>query len=260
MAGQLMSEFSENSVIPYPGGKRLARKDIFGMLPIFLTEMVSPFFGGGTVEWYMAARGTRVHAYDINEELVNFWNQMLIDPKPIADYCERFLDRNIEFDEYKQLISNMRSEKNRETKANMYCAAILNSFAGKVGEGRKMATTSSKAVTEGKIKRIREFDNPNVTVSLMDFKNALEKHPDAFAYMDPPYFGTEKYYKYKDFDHEGLHDALSRRDNWMLLYNDCKQIRKMYNGYRLEARSWKYLMNQGKKIPGKQLIILSKDL
>ena len=39
--------------------------------------MVSPFFGGGSIELYYAAQGVKVYGYDIFEPLTNFWQHAI---------------------------------------------------------------------------------------------------------------------------------------------------------------------------------------
>ncbi len=67
----------------YPGGKSRAVKHILPLIPEDCEELCSPFLGGGSVELAVAARGTPVHAYDVFEPLVWFWNALLSDP-PLA--------------------------------------------------------------------------------------------------------------------------------------------------------------------------------
>ena len=51
--------------------------------------MVSPFFGGGSIEIHYAAQGVRVHGYDIFEPLANFWEQVLMSPRGLANILEK---------------------------------------------------------------------------------------------------------------------------------------------------------------------------
>jgi len=60
------------------------------------------------------------------------------------------------------------------------------------------------------------------------------------------------------FDHAQLADLLKSRDGWILSYNDCEEIRDLYNGYRMLAPEWIYGMSNGEA--SKELIILSRDL
>ena len=254
-----MGEYSDRAVIGYPGGKWRARKTIVSRLPLFLTEMVAPFFGAGSVEWYMASKGTKVYASDVNKDLVNFWRQMLKDPKPIADYCQPQVERNLELSEYKQLHEELKRETNPTRRAAMYCAASINSFGARVGCGGRRLFGDRPVMTTQKIKAIREFRNENVHLELLDFEEALDKRPNAFAYMDPPYFGTEDLYDSGTFDHERLRAKLDKRQNWLMTYGDCKEIRELYKGFPIIVTNWIYDFNRFSEKSSDQLIIFSKD-
>ena len=63
-----------------------ALKKIIKYFPEDLTEMVSPFFGGGAIEIHYAQKHkTRVHGYDLFPQLVNFWEMVLIDPERLTE-------------------------------------------------------------------------------------------------------------------------------------------------------------------------------
>ena len=61
-----------SSPLHYPGGKRWLVNIINEYLP-YVEKIVSPFFGGGTIELNLAAQGKQIIAYDTNFALVNFW-------------------------------------------------------------------------------------------------------------------------------------------------------------------------------------------
>ena len=42
-----------------------------------MTEMISPFFGGGSIELHYASQGVKVYGYDIFEPLTNFWQHAI---------------------------------------------------------------------------------------------------------------------------------------------------------------------------------------
>lgn len=73
-----------------------------------------------------------------------------------------------------------------------------------------------------------------------DFEALIRQYdrPDAFFYCDPPYFETEDYYDV-DFcveDHQRLRDALGNiQGKFLLSYNDCTHIRKLYRDFHIES-------------------------
>lgn len=60
--------------------------------------------------------------------------------------------------------------------------------------------------------------------------------PCDFLYMDPPYWeiGTELYqHSFGQLDHALLHTYLEHQPRWVLSYNNCAEIRKLYRGFRM---------------------------
>ena len=107
----------------------------------------------------------------------------------------------------------------------------------------------------------------NVVVENQDFETLINHYdrPDAFFYADPPYFSTEDMYGV-DFnldDHVRLKDTLKNiKGKFLLSYNDCPEIRELYNGFSLFDFSRTHSMAQryeaGKEF--KELLIGNYDL
>ena len=81
--------------------------------------------------------------------------------------------------------------------------------------------------------RVHGFFNPLISVGLSDFRDSLARHPDTFAYCDPPYpevtgvYGDAPEY-HEEFPHGELADILHRRDSWTLSYNNCETVKSLY--------------------------------
>ena len=74
----------------YPGGKSRAIKHILPLIPEDITELCSPFLGGGSVELAVAERGTTVYNYDLFQPVVWFWQALLKDPVRLAETAESY--------------------------------------------------------------------------------------------------------------------------------------------------------------------------
>ena len=75
----------------------------------------------------------------------------------------------------------------------------------------------------------------NVVIENQDFE-VLIRHYDregSFFYCDPPYYNADQYYEAvstNGFDHAGLADALlGIKGKFLLSYNDCPEIRALYD-------------------------------
>lgn len=107
----------------------------------------------------------------------------------------------------------------------------------------------------------------NVVVENQDFETLIKHYdrPDAFFYLDPPYFSTEDMYEvgFGWDDHIRLRDTLkSIKGKFLLSYNDCPEIRELYNGFSMFDFSRVHSMAQrydaGKEF--KELLIGNYDL
>ena len=107
----------------------------------------------------------------------------------------------------------------------------------------------------------------NVVVENQDFETLIKHYdrPDAFFYLDPPYFSTEDMYEvgFAWDDHVRLRDTLKNiKGKFLLSYNDCDEIRELYNGFSMFDFSRTHSMAQryeaGKEF--KELLIGNYDL
>lgn len=81
-----------------------------------------------------------------------------------------------------------------------------------------------------------------VIIEHKDFEDLLRVYdrPCAFFYLDPPYWGTERYYqvKFKQEDHLRLAESLKNlKGRFVLSYNDCEMARDLYKGFTVEEVS-----------------------
>lgn len=107
----------------------------------------------------------------------------------------------------------------------------------------------------------------NIVVENQDFETLIKHYdrPDAFFYLDPPYFSTEDMDEvgFGWDDHVRLRDTLKNiKGKFLLSYNDCDEIRELYNGFSMFDFSRTHSMAQryeaGKEF--KELLIGNYDL
>ena len=75
-----------------------------------------------------------------------------------------------------------------------------------------------------------------VLIENQDFERLIKTYDrlDALFYLDPPYYEAEKYYpdRFNPEDHNRLRKCLEDiKGKFILSYNDCPQIRELYEGY-----------------------------
>jgi len=251
----------------YPGGKSRAVKYILPHIPEDVERVCSPFFGGGSVELALASRGTQVFGYDKMKQLVWFWmglcegNEKLADA--VAGLREQYKIRSGEtvvgcskesFHKYRQDLMTTSFMFSYERAAKYY-AINRSSFSGATFSGGWSERASYARFTESSVQRLRDFKRKNFRVDYADFEDSILWHPKAFLYLDPPYMleGSQNSLYGVDgnlhdsFDHEKLHSLLTIRSGWLMSYNDCPQIREMYDGYEIIEAAWAYGMNKSKQ-------------
>lgn len=245
------------SPLRYPGGKARAVKQILKIIPAAEEILVSPFFGGGSVEIAASHLGKTVIGYDIFTPLVDFWTELLLNPHVLADKVMEFFP--LSKDRFYEL-QKMSFDDRLESAAVFY---VLNrsSFGGSTLSGGM--SPGHPRFTETSIEYLRNFRISDLSVSFGDFHETIVDHSNFFLYLDPPYLIENSLYgkngdTHKGFDHEGLCALLQHRDKWVLSYNDSRLIRDMYKKFRFFKPQWKYGMSTNKE--SRELLIVSNDL
>lgn len=251
------------SPLRYPGGKSRAVKLLTPYIPIEVKEICSPFLGGASLELTLAARGVKVWGYDNFLPLINFWQQVIKNPSKVALKAEKYLPLIKEkFYELQKKIHTLSDP--------LLCAAgffVLNraSFSGTTLSGGM--SPNHPRLNKNALQRLKDFNNYNLSVDCLDFEEACAKHPNSFMYLDPPYYlkNCNNLYgnkgdMHKNFNHLRLASILHKRSGWILSYNDCPEIRKLYKGYKIDTPTWQYGMNNYKQKSckkSKEILIIS---
>ena len=107
----------------------------------------------------------------------------------------------------------------------------------------------------------------NTEIENQDFE-VLIKHYDrdnAFFYCDPPYYSSEYVYQcgFTWDDHLRLKNTLANsKGKWLVSYNDCEEIRNLYDGYLFfdftRLHNMKQRINAGEQFP--ELLISNYDM
>jgi DNA adenine methylase len=247
------------SPLRFPGGKSRLAKLIMAHFPPGIDTLISPFMGGGGVELRAAQQGIRVIAYDGFKPLAAFWERLL-DSDDIWDLIGEI-----------QSFFPLSAKQFRKTQENFddeftFCSAVkffvLNraSFSGTTMSGGCTKTPSegeNARFTQSSIDRLKEFVNVSWTdklsVQFSLWPDTLAQHPSEFMYLDPPYMIGPKIYgvrgdMHRGFDHQGLATTLrARTAPFLLSYNDCEEVRALYEGCTIEAAEWLNSMSSKKK-------------
>lgn len=228
------------------------------MIPEEETKLCSPFLGGASIELACTTR-MDVYGSDIFEPLIDFWQALLTDKENLISRVRSYypLSRTKFYNLQKRYLE---LEDSTERAAAFF---VLNrsSFSGTTLSGGM--SPGHPRFTESSIERLQKFEAKNFNVEWADFREVIQKHQDAFLYLDPPYLNGQALYglkgdTHKEFEHGALAELLYKRDRWIMSYNDCDEIRTYYKDYPILTVEWTYGMSANKN--SNEVLVLSKDL
>jgi len=259
------------SPIRYAGGKSLAVGHIIELLPNDTKRVISPFFGGGSVEIAMSKYlDLEVRGYEIFDILCNYWKFQIENPKILYEELRKLKPTKEEFERIRKILNKVWKKEITLDPLTLAVYFVYN-FNLSYGPGF-MGWSSDIYLKEDRykkiIEKIRYFDPKNLKIECADFQDTLEKYPNDFLYCDPPYYIGEdsKMFKgiypmrnipvhHKGFPHEILRDLLKNHNGgWILSYNDCPTIREYYKEFKQFFPKWQYTMGQGETRIGKNRI------
>ena len=244
------------SLLRYPGGKTRAVRAIRQYIPDDINRLCAPFLGGASVELSCTTDGIKVYGADAFKPIINFWRQAKAAPVRLAEQVQRYypLSRS----KFYCLQKSYSKIDNSLEQATVFFVLNRSSYSGTTLSGGM--SPGHPRFTLSAIERLRNFKVKNLYLSCADYKTTLNKHNDIFLYLDPPYANGGKLYgkrgdMHEYFNHEQLADILKQRDGWILSYNDCQYIRKLYKRYKQIKPQWTYGMSSNKQ--SNELLILN---
>lgn len=252
------------SPLRYPGGKTRACRILDDIINQYfnisnIKEVISPFFGGGSFEFYLNKKyKLTVKGNDKFKPLIEFWNccKTTTLKKELCEKLSLYLD-NVDKEKFIEFRSKVMNEENILLQAYMYFIINRCSFSGSTLSGGFSLEASKKRFTTSSIKKIKDLDLEDFTFTNLDFEEFInryyEQSNDKLLFLDPPYYLEKKSKLYgkngdlhENFDHEGLYKCLISKKNWILTYNSCEYIKDLYKNFKIIETSWSYSMNQSK--------------
>jgi len=277
-------ELTAWSLYRYAGGKNRTKKEIIKHILSVnpgLDKIVSPFFGGGSIEMLLASMGVQVYAYDIYRPLADFWEVLQSEggPERLADEIKKHYPLNqadekvddeeqakeakkINSDYYKSFLPLMESD-DKFTRAWAFYVSIKGSYSGKIGCSTHLSRAEMRPVG---IEKVRNYHNPNLKFQWGNCFEVIPRHNDDFLYLDPPYYETVSHYYGKDgelhksFDHDALAETLrEHKGGFVMSYDNSPKVRKLYKSFsELRTISFVYQMSGTKRFEKKELLIVKQ--
>ena len=260
---------NNKSPLRYPGGKTRACKIIESVLTKYIDippTLVSPFFGGGSFEFYLQNKyNLDIIANDKFTPLYKLWLSTKNNKKELCTLVDSLHPATKE--QFMTYRKNIMKETNALKQAAWYFIINRCSFSGATLSGGFSKQAAEKRFTKSSIQRLKNVDLSKTTFCNDDFTDFIPRYKNHFMFLDPPYYLEKKSKLYgkngdlhESFDHKKLASLLKEVPTWILCYNDCTYIRKLYEAYTIVEVNWSYGMNKSKKSSEILIIRNSKKL
>lgn len=268
------------SFFRYPGGKKKLKDQIFEKIDErFHKGMVyiEPFFGAGSIGLHVAKslKPKLFWINDFNIGIYCIWKSLFSYQDELISRVKEYMPKVEDFYSFKHdLKSTFTCPKTKEGIVDLALKKIaihqmsfsgLGTMSGGPLGGAKQTSKYkidcrwSPDYMIKKIKKYRlDFEGSTTHVSCFDFSECFNiGHCEAVMYLDPPYFekGNDLYQDcFSIEDHEKLRDCLKGVScQWVLSYDDCKEIREMYSWANIDVVEASYTIKGSRK--KKELII-----
>ncbi|WP_113673770.1 DNA adenine methylase [Vallitalea guaymasensis] len=226
------------SFISWMGGKNNLKKEIVKRFPDTEFNRYIEVFGGAGWVLFHSERHSETEIYnDYNNHLVNLFKCVKYHRPELERELKFFLNLRELFNEFKE--SYIKPNMTYIQRAARFFMIIKTSYGAKLQSYGCVKKDVSSMVKH--LERVEERLS-KVVIENKDFKEIIKTYnkPKSFFYLDPPYYGTEKYYQvqFKTEDHIRLKETLDNvQGKFLLAYNDCEHIRELYKNYNVEAIS-----------------------
>lgn len=238
-----------NTPFGWIGGKSQLTSDIIKKMPQH--NLYIEVFGGSLAVLY-AKNNRHSSKYreivnDINSDLVNLHRIIQTRPESLRQQLHRML---ISREVFYAIRRNRYKPRNDIEKAAFYFYLLSQSFGSK-GDNFAMSAKTKRPKDIYKSFDVWSRRLKFVTIENMSFAELIAQYdsPEAFFYCDPPYVGTEDYYKntggFGIDEHTRLRDCLTDiKGKFLVSYNDCEVVRDLYKNFNIEnTKQIKYTLN-----------------
>jgi DNA adenine methylase len=226
-----------NSFIGWIGGKKLIRDEIINRFPKGFERYIE-VCGGAAWVLFAKEKHAEMEVYnDANGDLVNLFRCVKYHCPELQRELSFMLNSRELFEDFKaQCYNRGMTDIQRAARFFMLVKTSYGSDTKSYGCVKKDISVMCEYLTKIQKRLVK------VVIENKDFEDLIKVYdkPDALFYIDPPYYGTEKYYT-ADFpkdDHIRLKQALERtKGRFILSYNDCQYIRDLYQDFLIEEVS-----------------------
>jgi DNA adenine methylase len=250
------------SPLRYAGGKSWAVGYVIEKIPEGISRLVSPFFGGGSIEIAVAKElGIEVVGFEIFDILVNYWKIQIDKPN---DLYKELIKLKPTKDTYKWVKQELKKHWMGEIKLEPVKLAAYYYFNHNLSYGPGFLGWMSSVYANGEtylrlLERVKNFNVKNISVECASFEEVIPRFKNDFLYCDPPYYlGKDSTLfrglypqrnfpiHHNNFNHNLLKELLlNHKGGFILSYNDSPTIRRWYKDFEIIELPIQYTMGQG---------------
>lgn len=222
---------SINSFMAWVGGKKALRDEILARFPRNYKRYIEVFGGAGWVLFHKPPGNDFEVFNDFKGNLVNLYRCVREQPEALRNELRYMLNSRLDF-EYMKGMLHSQAVLPDVRRAAYYYALIRYSYAAGTSTfgSQPHAMWNNFPLIESAAGRLQK-----VVIENKDCVKLIRQYdrPESFFYCDPPYYNADQYYEAVSsdgFDHAGLADALlGIKGKFLLSYNDCPEIRALYD-------------------------------
>jgi len=253
------------SIFRFPGGKTKLLPQIMPFIEKSLQDthiFCDAFIGGGSVFLKVAEKYPQMHLFcnDKDYSIFSFWELMGNGTDTDISELKKLIRQIPTIELYYQL----RATPPQSIIEAAYQSIFFNrcSFSGDMrhsaspigGKLQKSKWAIGCRYNEKKllqqIDHIHELLFGRITVSNKDISDyATIRDQGITIYLDPPYVkaGKQLYQQYMKYDeHNNLANILKFQNNWILSYDNCEEIRELYNWANVQLIDASYCIKGSK--------------
>lgn len=250
------------SPLRYAGGKTWAVGFVVEHIPMNIPKLVSPFFGGGSIEIAVAKElNIPVLGFELFDILVNYWQIQINYP---LELYEELIKLNPDKETYIQIKEILKKHWLKEINLEPLILAAYYYFNHNLSYGPGFLGWMSSVYANKEtyfrlLERVKSFNVKNLSVEQASFEEIITEFKEDFLYCDPPYYLGEDSTLFKglypqrnfpihhnNFNHELLRDLLhNHKGKFILSYNDSPTIRDWYRDFEIIELPIHYTMGQG---------------
>ncbi len=245
----------------YPGGKFYASNKIKKFLEIKHDEYREVFAGGLSVFLAKELAPKLNWINDIDKDLINFYK--IIQNQDARKQLYQLLDKEVaNRDRHKEVKERVPKTKIEEAFRFFYLNRT--SFSGIMKNPRWGFALGSSIPPYKWTKTIEPVAQKlkDVKITNLDFSDVIlakSENSGVLMYLDPPYYNAAKSLYTNDFkggDHIRLANLLREtRFKFVLSYDDCPGVRKLYDWANISQINFTYFMSEGRRKKTNEVVI-----